>query len=68
MVKNIKKNERTRQHLKRVNQKYGNRTKKNLKENVSKDFESLYLQDAYNFANSYEKIYDDVKTLLLKKN
>ena len=51
----LKENERTRQHLKRVKQKYGNRTNKILKEKVSKDPESLYLQHSLNFANLYEK-------------
>ena len=55
MVKKVytKENERTRQYVYQVKQKYGNRTAKILKEKVAKDPELLYLEAAFDFVNSY---------------
>ena len=63
MVKNVytKENERTRQYVYQVKQKYGNRTAKILKEKVAKDPELLYLEAAFDFVNSYQKVHDDVQ-------
>ena len=62
-----KENERTRQYVNQLKQKYGNRTIKILKEKVSKDPELLYLEAAFDFANSYQKIQDDVQKTRYEK-